>query len=115
MLNNEAAKNIELIENTAVQVWAGNVEFDAIRVLNSPYPEFEWVMTLYQKIDVLIHYDRSALDIGIPKNGQHVLMSEFTDKSIVRGMKSTQPENLLYNFRVLDDIVKKLSETQNIR
>ncbi|MPN39956.1 hypothetical protein SDC9_187490 [bioreactor metagenome] len=66
-------------------------------------------MKLYGVINILLAYDRSALDIGIPKNGQYVLMSEFTDKPFVRGMKSTQPENLLHNFKLLDEVVRKLS------
>ncbi len=83
-----------------------NVELGKLNVLNSPYPEFEWLMQLYGKINILLAYDRSALDIGIPHNDKYVLMSEFTNKPFIRGMKSTLPINMLNNFQLLDEIVK---------
>jgi len=95
-----------MIRITAIQVWGNKVEFGEIKVLNSPYPEFEWVMRIYG-VDILLKYDRSALDIGVPQNDQYVLMSEFTNESFVRGMKSTEVNNLLHNFQVLDRLLKK--------
>ena len=108
MLNNDAKKNIDLITSTAKYLWNENVSFGKLKVLNTPYPAFEWMMNLYKKIDILLIYDRSTLDIGILKNGKYVLVSRFTDKPFIRGIKSTQPENLLNNFRLLDYVVTSL-------
>lgn len=110
-LNNlywEEKQNINNIYQIASEQWGENVEFEKIKVINSPYPEFELPMKLYGRVNILLAYDRSALDIGIPQNGQYVLMSEFTDKPFVRGMKATQVENLRHNFQVLDEVARKL-------
>lgn len=110
-LNNlywEEKQNIDLIKSTAQQVWGSNVQFGEIKVINSPYPEFEWPIYLYGKAEVGIYYDRSALDIGIKQNGKYELLGKFTNQNVLRGMKAMQPENLLHNFQVLDNVVKKI-------
>ena len=110
-LNNlywEEKQNIDNIYRAAHDLWGENVVFGDIEVIESPYPEFDLPMKLFDKVGILLNYDRSALDIGVPKDGRYVLMSEFTDKPFVRGMKATQPENLISNFRVLDEVAKKL-------
>jgi len=108
MLNDEeAVSNIELIKTTAQALWGNNCVFGELKELESPYPEFEWSLLLYNKIDVGVYYDRSALDLGIKKNGKYELLSKFTDENVFRGMKAMNPENLLHNFQVLDRILKK--------
>lgn len=106
MLLDRDKPEINLIERTIKEVFVNNVEFGEFKELDSPYPEFEWSLKLYDKVNVRLFYDRSALDIGVPKNGEYVLMSEYTTQPFIRGMKATLPENLLNNFRVLDDVAK---------
>ena len=106
MLIDRDKKEIDLIKNTARQVFGDNIEFGVFKELDSPYPEFEWSLKLYGEVDVRLFYDRSALDIGVPKNGEYVLMSEYTDQPFVRGMRATEPENLLSNFCVLENVAK---------
>ena len=110
-LNNlywEEEQNIGLIKSTAQRVWGNNVRFGEIKVIDSPYPEFELIMRLYNKINIMLVYDRSTLDIGIPKDGEYVLMDKFTDEPFVRGMRATQPDNLVNNFALLDKVVKNI-------
>ena len=108
MLNKDAKDNIKLIRTIAMKIWGDNVEFGDLKVLNSPYPEFEWIMKLFSSVDILLIYDRSTLEIGVPQNGHYVLLSEFTQRPFFRGLESTQPNNLFINFQVLNDVVVKM-------
>ena len=108
MLNNEAKENLELIYETAEQLWGSNCTFSELEIKNSPWSEFEQPVCLYGKVDVGIYYDRSALDIGIKQNGKYELLSKFTSENVFRGMTAMQAENLLHNFKVLDKVAKRL-------
>ena len=113
MLNKQAKLNLEKIKEAAKKKWGENCEFLELRIIDSPYPEFELPILLYQKIEVGLYYDRSAMDIGIQQNGEYVILNDFTEKEVIRGMKATIPENLQHNFEVLDEVVKKmLQETE---
>lgn len=108
MLNSEANRNIQVMKEEAFHTWGSNCEFGAIDIKNSPYPEFELRLRLYQKVEVGIYYDRSAFDIGIGRDGRFVLLGKFTSKPVFRGMKAMIPENLRHNFQVLDEVAREL-------
>ncbi len=108
MLDYEAQQDMQIIKETAIVIWGQNCEFKDVDIKNSPYPEFELPMLLYKKIEVGIYYDRSALDIGIKQDGKYVLLGKFTTKQVFRGMKAMKAENLLYNFKILDEVVCEL-------
>lgn len=72
--------------------------------MNSPFSEFELPIWLYQKIEVGIYYNRTALDIGIKQDGKYILLGKFTTKQVFRGMKAMKPENLHHNLKVLDEV-----------
>ena len=103
----EEQKNIEMIRITAIQVWGNKVEFGEIKVLNSPYPEFEWSMWLYNQFNIKLSYDRSTLSIGIPTEEGYVVLSRLTEESVFWGFDGMKSENLLHNFQVLDRLLKK--------
>ena len=107
MLNKEANKNLQLIKETALNIWGDNCTFSELDVKDSPYAEFELPVCLYQKVKVGIYYDRSALDIGLWQDGKYVLLGKFTEKPVFRGFKAMKPENLEYNFNVLDEVIHK--------
>lgn len=111
MLDRETIEDIELIKSTAKQVWRKNVEFGEIKAVNSPYPEFEWMIRLYGQFDVNLYYDRSTLSIGLPDEEKYIALSRVTDKHVFRGFDGMKPENLLHNFKVLDDVVEKYKTT----
>jgi hypothetical protein len=113
MLNDEALNNLSLIYHTARYVWGERCVFSEIRILNSPWSEFELPLNLYGKVDVGIYYDRSALDIGINQDGKFRLLSEYTSESVYRGMKAMIKNNLLHNFTILDQVVKRILESLN--
>ncbi len=108
MLDNEARQDLQTIKQVAFQIWGSHCEFDEPDIKNSPYPEFELPMRLFQRIEVGIYYDRSALDIGIRQNGKYVLLGKFTTKQVFRGMKAMIQDNLLHNFEVLDEVSREL-------
>ena len=80
MLDDEARQDLQTIKQLALQIWGSNCVFGNPDIKNSPYPEFELPMRLYQRIEVGIYYDRSALDIGIKQDGKYVLLGKFTTK-----------------------------------
>jgi hypothetical protein len=108
MLDDEARKDLQTIQHVAYQIWGSNCEFKEITIVNSPYPEFELPMRLFKRIEVGIYYDRSALDIGILQGDKYVLLGKFTAEQVFRGMKSMEPENLLHNFKVLDEVTREI-------
>ena len=107
MLNKYAMADVELIEATAKQVWGNDVEFGELKVLRSPFPEFEWPVRLYGQVDVEFGYDRSTLGITVPKDGEYVFMRTYTDKPYFIGLASMKAENLLHNFYILDEVVRE--------
>jgi hypothetical protein len=66
LLDNEARENINLIKTTAEKVWQENVKFGEIKVLDSPYSEFECTLQLDNQFNVKLDYDRSTLSIAVP-------------------------------------------------
>lgn len=106
LLNNDAYRNIELIKSTAQQVWENDCKFGELKEINSPYPEFVWILQLYGKFDVKLNYDRSTLHIEVPtKEGFEPLIG-YTEESVFRGFDGMIPENLLHNFQVLDRLIQ---------
>lgn len=106
MLNEEARANLQYIQDSILQIWGQDCELRYPQIMASPYPEFELSLVLYGKIEVGIYYDRSALDIGIKKNGKYELLSHFTDKPVIRGMKAMRPENLRYDLTILEEVIR---------
>ena len=102
MLNEEAIRNIHLIKSVAEQIWGSNVIFGEINVLNTPYSQFELPMKLYREMYVL-----SILDISVRKDNEYLWLSDLTDERIIEGFDSMKQEKLLYNFQVLDRLIRK--------
>lgn len=107
MLNNDAYQNIELIMASAQEVWGGDAELGEIKVLDVPVPMFELVMRLYGQFGVKLEYDRSTLSIGVPTEEGYVALSRVAGEHVFRGFDGMKPENLLYNFGVLDRLIQK--------
>ncbi len=105
MLDNEARRDLMLIKQIADQVWGANCRFGDLKVMDSPYPEFEIPLRLYEKWDIGIYYDRSAVDIGIKQGEKYVLLDKFTTQKVFRGMNAMTEDNLLHNFELLNEVV----------
>jgi hypothetical protein len=107
LLNNEAHKNIEIIKVTAQSVWGENCILSDFKEDESLYPEFEWVLRLYDQFDVKLNYDRSTLSIGVPTKEGYMVLSRVAEEPVFRGFDGMKPENLLHNFQVLDRLLNK--------
>ena len=108
MLDDQGRENIKLIGELSEQIWGNNCEFGELKVLNSPYPEFELPMRLYNKVNVLLTYDRSILGIAVKTRNGNVWVDDLTSQTIHDGFESCKPENLLHNFQVLDEVVREM-------
>ena len=108
MLDNEARNNLKTIQQLAKELWGPDCELEEPEIIDSPYPEFELRMRLFGRVEVGVYYDRSALDIGIKQGEEYVLLRDFTDKPVTRGMKAMKPDNLRYNFDVLDEVAREM-------
>ena len=113
MLNLEAQKNLETIRRLSGEMFGGDCKIDTVEVIDSPYPEFELRMRLYETVEVGIYYDRSAVDIGIKQNGQYVLLEKFTENPVYRGMKAMNEQNLKYNFTILNEVAGQLARLEH--
>jgi hypothetical protein len=108
MLDKHAEENIKLIEILTHKIWGNNCEMGQIKVLNSPYSEFKYPIRLYNKIDVILTYDRSILGIAVRTEKGDVWIDDLTNQIVYDGFESSKPENLDHNFQVLDKVVRKM-------
>ncbi len=108
MLDKHAEESIELIGALANQIWGSNCEAGQVKVLNSPYAEFEYPIRLYRRVDVTLTYDRSILGIAIKTQKGNMWVDDLTTQIIYDGFESSKPENVLHNFQVLDDVAREM-------
>lgn len=107
MLDREAIEDIALLEFTANQIWGANCKFGELKEVNSPYPEFELPLRLYNAFDVTLEYERSTVGIMVKAGEDYIGLSRMTAEQVFKGLKSCIPENLLHNFQVLDRLLRK--------
>ena len=109
MLNDAAKINLQRIKRALENKWGDDCVIGPLKIIESPYPEFELPIYLYNKLEVGIYYDRSCLDIGIKQDGdEYIILTKFTDRPVLRGFESLEGNNLEYNFEVLDEVAHKL-------
>ena len=102
----EDKRNIEVIKATAHVVFGKNYVLGEIKISDRPFTEFEWPMRIYDQFDVMLNYDRSILGINLNVDGQFLGLSRLTSKPVFRGFDAVKSENLLHNFKVLDEELK---------
>jgi hypothetical protein len=107
MLDNEDKINIKQIEEIAKQIWDDECQFGNVDVKDAPFGMFEMQLMIYN-FDILLTYDRSILGINIKASGEYISIRKLTDKEIIGGFDSCRPENLLYNFRILDEMLRSM-------
>jgi hypothetical protein len=71
MLNKYSLENIELIRMLAKEVFNDDINFGEMEEIDSPFPEFTWLIILYKRINALLTYDRSMLRVDIMINGEY--------------------------------------------
>ena len=109
MLDREAYSDMETIKAAAHKAWGRDCSFGEFKELNSPYPEFEWFMMLYDRFNIKLVYDRSILYMEVPTKDGYRELSRITEENVFWGFEGmAPPENLLHNFRVLDRIVREM-------
>jgi hypothetical protein len=106
LLDKEAYRILQLITDTARQLWGWDkaLSFGEMVARKSPYPEFEWEIKLHEKMAVKLLYDRSALEIRVEKNGEYVPLGEYSANPVAQGHALTDPDNLMKAFKLLDEI-----------
>jgi hypothetical protein len=107
--NKYTKRDVDNIRRIALEVWGANVNIDEIKPTSAPFPEFDWPMQLYGCIDIRLIYERAHLGADIMVKGVYVNILELTDTYII-GFDSTIPENILSNFKLLDEVVKGILE-----
>lgn len=105
VLDKEGKENILTIKQAAQTIWGDDCKIETIQENNSPFCMFEILMNIYGCFDVLLTYDRSILGIHVKSNGEYLNIRRFTDKKMKGGFESCKLENLLYNFRILDEVL----------
>ena len=110
MLNKYDQKNIAAIKSMAQKVFGQNCTLGEIQLLDRPFTEFEWTMKLYDRFEVLITYDRSIIGINVKVNGDFINLRKLTSKEIKKGFDSSKQENIFYNFKLLDEVLKDMEK-----
>ena len=114
MLDKHAEEVIKVIEVLSKQLWGSNCEIGQVKVLNSPYAEFECPMRLYHKVNVHLTYDRSILGIAVQTLKGNVWVDDLTNEMIYDGFESSISKNILHNFQVLDEVVRNMTAKGDI-
>jgi hypothetical protein len=105
----EDKQNIDNIYGFAMELWGENVKFGDVNIKNSPYSEFELPLRLYDRVDVLLTYDRSIIGLALVSSNGLQWIDDLTTGTVFDGFESSNPENMQHNFRVLDEIVKQIT------
>lgn len=109
MLNNDLMIEIDKLIKVVQEFWGGNVSKIKFEVIeDSPYDEFTLSMLLYNRYQIMMEYERSTLGISVKTKDRFVILSKFANKPIYRGLKSYVFENLLHNFKVLDETLRSI-------
>jgi hypothetical protein len=108
MFGKIAKEHIELIVRTAAELWGNKCVFGEMKVSPAPWSEFEWSMRLYDKVDAVLFYDRSIIGIHIIIEGEEKFLRKLFPEEVIVGFESSEPENLLHNFQVLDRIALEI-------
>ncbi len=61
----EDKQNIDNIYIIATKLWDKQVEFGKIEVIDSPYPEFNLPIRLYNACDITLEYERGTIGIMV--------------------------------------------------
>lgn len=107
-LNWEDKQDIDNIYAIATKVWDKQVKFGKIEVIDSPYPEFNLPVRLYNAYDITLEYERGTIGIMVNTPNGYIGLSRMTDEQVFRGLKSCKPENMLHNFKILDKVLKSM-------
>ena len=104
-IQNEADKLISFIK----RFWDDKVSNIKITdIADKPFDIFTLAMKLYKKFDIMMEYERSTLAISVKIDDEFVYLDELTDEPIFIGFESYYPENLLFNFKLLDKVLKSM-------
>ncbi len=107
LLNKYDKENIANIEAAAQKIFGNNYKFGELELLDRPFTEFNLPMRLYNNFDVMLEYERSTIGIMVKTKDGYVGLSRMTDEQVFKGLKSCKPENLLHNFRILDQLLRE--------
>jgi hypothetical protein len=108
MLNNEAIKNIALIDFTAKQVFGEACEFGEMKICKVPHSEFSVPMRIYGRACFELYYDRGRIGLWVYLGDERVVMDKLTSRYVYGSFESAEPANLLHNLRVLDEVAREL-------
>lgn len=110
MLNNDDVRNnIDDLVDLIKQFWKYSVSnIHVANVTDIPYDMFTLTMTLYDKYDITMDYDRSTISIKVNVNSQYTVLSKLTDEKVYKGFESCDPDNLQHNFKVLDMVLRAM-------
>ena len=108
MLSKFGTTNLEILKDILQKKWAKKALITDIKVMNRPFDMFEMYVTINNRYNIKISYDRSIVDISVQINGEYIWLTDLTDQDVVEGFESCQPENLLYNFKILDGVLQAM-------
>jgi len=107
LLSKFGKSNYNLIIREIQSFWAGNVEVQSEKRIENPRDAFELQLRLYDKYEVLLEYEMSTFALKLWTGQEFEYLDNMTDDKMVYGFDSMKPENILHNFKVLNDVIKK--------
>lgn len=109
MLSKHGTKNLTLLKELINQFWGTNVRIINEEVINAPFDMFKMNIIIYDKFEILIEYDRSIIGISIKIDNNFINLRKLTDKETIKGFESSEKDSILYNFKILDDVLKSIN------
>ena len=105
MIDNEGDENVVKIKEAGNYIWGEQFQIKELKDFNMPFCMFELYVNIYNKYDILLTYDRSIIGINIKIEGEYKNIRKLTNKEIKKGFDSNKYENIIYNFKILEDII----------
>jgi len=101
-LKREAKQVVKIIK----EFWGSDVSKICIKNISTkPFDMYQIHMIIHRQ-QIKMEYDRSTLAIMIKDGNEYISLSQFTNESVFKGFDSFVTENMLHNFRVLDNSMK---------
>ena len=108
-MSNNLKEEVNQLTQKIKAFWGDKVkDIKLVEGIEDPFMMFTLSMLMYGKYVIRMEYDRSTLSIKVKINEEFIVLSRLSAEPIFRGFEGYKPENLLHNFKALDQVLKEL-------
>jgi len=107
-LGKQGIEKLKLLKNSARDFLGNNLEILCEMISDNPMDAFELEFLLYGKYKVLLEYEISTFALKLWTGEGFEYLDNHSKEKMIYLFDSMKSENILHNFKVLDDVLKSL-------